>query len=126
MPGQIVYEYAVLRLVPRVDREEFINIGVAVFSKEKNYLGVKSHLDEKRAMALYPGIDLKEVQCYLDSFHHIAAGHAEGGPIALYDLPSRFRWLTARRSTVVQISPIHSGLSEHPEKTLERLFTELV
>lgn len=126
MPDKLVYEYAVLRLVPRVEREEFINIGVALFCKQTSYIGVKFKLDETRAKALYPLIDVSEVQCYLDSFHKIAIGSEDGGPISKFDIPSRFRWLTARRSTVVQISPIHSGLTENPELTLDRLFKELV
>jgi len=121
-----VYEYAVLRFVPRVDREEFINIGVVLFCKDLDYLAVKTKLDEKRIKALFGEIDLGELISYVAVFHHIANGNQNGGPIAQLDLPSRFRWLTAKRSTVIQISPIHSGLTEQPDDTIETLFLELV
>ncbi|MBP6398434.1 MAG: DUF3037 domain-containing protein [Saprospiraceae bacterium] len=121
-----VYEYAVLRFVPRVDREEFINIGVVLFCKDLDYLAVKTKLDEQRIKALFGTIDLGELISYVAVFHHIANGNQIGGPIAVLDLPSRFRWLTAKRSTILQISPIHSGLTDQPEVTIMSLLKELV
>ena len=121
-----VYEYAVLRFVPRVDREEFINIGVVLFCKDKDYLAVKTKLDEQRIKALYGKVDLGELISYVAVFHNIANGNERGGPIACLDLPSRFRWLTAKRSTILQISPIHSGLTENPDLTLTSIFNELI
>lgn len=121
-----VYEYAVLRFVPRVDREEFINIGVVLFCKDLDYLAVKTKLDEKRIKALFGAVDLGELISYVAAFHHIANGNERGGPIALLDAASRFRWLTAKRSTILQLSPIHSGLTDQPEVTIMSLLRELV
>jgi hypothetical protein len=126
MKDRMVYEFAVLRLVPRVEREEFINIGVALFCKNANFLDVKIKINEVKAKAIHDAIDLDEVNSYLNSFMMIARGELGGGPIATYDLPSRFRWLTAKRSTVVQLSFIHSGLTNDPEATLQNLFFEMV
>ena len=125
MPDRKIYEYAVLRFVPRVEREEFINIGVVLYCKDKEYLAVKTRLDESRMKALYELTDLRELMAYVSAFHLIANGDERGGPIAGLDRASRFRWLTAKRSTIVQISPIHSGLTYDAEQTLITLFEEL-
>ncbi|HRD06401.1 MAG TPA: DUF3037 domain-containing protein [Saprospiraceae bacterium] len=121
-----IYEYAVLRFVPRVEREEFINIGVVLYCKDCSYLAVKTRLDEARIMALYEQTDYEELLNYIAAFHHIANGDQRGGPIAELDQASRFRWLTAKRSTIVQISAIHSGLTKYPEETILELFEEMV
>lgn len=126
MQDRLLYEYAVLRLVPRVEREEFINIGVVIFCKRTDYLKCKIEVKSERALVLFPDLDLENLACYLSSFEKIVAAHPEGGLIAAYDAPSRFRWLTAKRSTIVQISAIHSGLSENLDATLESLFQEFV
>mgnify|MGYP006396889137 FL=1 len=126
MQDRLLYEYAVLRLVPRVEREEFINIGVVLFCKRTDYLKCKIEVKRDRALALFPNLDLENLACYLSAFEKIVAAHPEGGLIATYDAPSRFRWLTAKRSTIVQISAIHSGLSENLDATLESLFQEFV
>ena len=126
MQDRLLYEYAVLRLVPRVEREEFINIGVVLFCKKTDYLKCRIEVKSDRALTLFPGIDLEDLACYLRSFEKIVEAHPLGGIIAGYDAPSRFRWLTAKRSTIVQISAIHSGLSENLDATLESLFQEFV
>lgn len=126
MQDKFLYEYAILRLVPRVDREEFINIGVVVFCKNLDFLGVKINMEIGRVQALYPLLLISEVEAYLHAFERIAAGEKKGGPIAELDVPSRFRWLTAKRSTVVQISPIHSGFSSDVKETLDALFEDMV
>jgi hypothetical protein len=126
MEDKLIYEYAIIRLIPRVDREEFINIGVIVFCKVSNYIGVKINLNEERAKSLFKDLDISAVIENLTSFQMIVEGNKEGGPIAEYDVASRFRWLTAKRSTVIQTSVIHSGLTNNEEATLQCLFDEMV
>jgi hypothetical protein len=126
MEDKLIYEYAIIRLVPRVDREEFINVGVIIFCKVSDFIGVKINLNEERAKSLFPTTDIEAVAENLASFQLIVKGDKEGGPIAEYDVPSRFRWLTAKRSTVIQTSVIHSGLTNDEEATLNCLFDEMV
>ncbi len=126
MPGKHLYEYAVIRVVPRVEREEFINVGVVLFCKQQRYLKTAFHVNNDRLLALCPQLDLAEVQAYLAAFEKISQGEKTAGPIAALDLPSRFRWLTATRSTVVQASKIHPGLTADLDALLERLFRQLV
>ena len=126
MPARASFEYAVLRVVPRVEREEFINAGVVVFSKELDFLAARVHLDESRLRALWPELDLQMVQKHLEAFPKVCAGDPDAGPIARLSLRQRFHWLVAPRSTVIQVSPVHAGLCESPEFALENLFRELV
>lgn len=126
MQERQVYEYAVIRVMPRVERGEFLNVGVILFCKQLHYLGMSYTIDEARLKALYQEVDIDEVRCHLASFEKICNGSSDGGPIALLDLPSRFRWLTAKRSTMIQSSEIHPGLCLGPKDTLDRLFAELV
>jgi hypothetical protein len=126
MPDNHIFEYATIRVVPRVERGEFLNVGVIVFCKRLSYLGIKYALNKDRLKALYQEIDIADIKCHMESFEKICKGDASGGPIALLDLPSRFRWLTARRSTIIQSSEVHPGLCSYPDNTLEKLFTELV
>ena len=126
MQEKQLFEYAVIRVVPKVEREEFINVGVILFSKKAKYLQSKCELNEARLKALCETIDIEEVKTYLQAFDRICKGSMDGGPIAKLDLPSRFRWLTATRSTVVQCSKVHPGFCDDLEKALERLFEQLV
>lgn len=126
MPARASFEYAVLRVVPRVEREEFINAGVVVFSLERDYLAARTHLDEPRLRALWPEFDLEVVRRHLDAIPKICAGDADAGPIARLSRRQRFHWLVAPRSTVIQVSPVHAGLRESPESALDDLFAELV
>lgn len=126
MPGKHLFEYAVVRVVPRVEREEFLNVGLVLYCKKQRYLQTAFHLDKERLQILSPQLDLDEVQAYLTAFEKISKGAKDGGPIAKLDLPSRFRWLTATRSTVVQVSKTHVGLCEDLEKAKQRLFEQLV
>jgi hypothetical protein len=126
MQGKYLFEYAVIRIVPRVEREEFLNVGVVLYCKEKKYLCCTCSLDEERLNVFAPGIDIGEVKAYLKAFEQVCKGGKEGGPIGQLDLSLRFRWLTATRSTVLQTSKVHSGLSADLEGTLSRLQTELV
>jgi len=126
MQDQHLFEYAVIRVVPRVEREEFINVGVILYCADKKFLQAIYTLDASRMKCFSTQPDMDELQEHLCMFEHICTGGSEGGPIALLDAASRFRWLTATRSTVVQCSKVHPGLCTDPMETLERLHAQLV
>ena len=126
MHGKHLFEYAVIRLVPRVEREEFVNVGVVLCCKRKNFLVCKILLSEEKLLALDPKADLNLFTSYLESFQKIVSGENEANPIALQDASSRFRWLTAMRSSMLQTSRPHSGFSDDLEETLALLFREYV
>lgn len=126
MQEQHLYEYAVIRVVPRVEREEFINVGVIVFCKRRKFIKMRFHLNEARLQALWPELDAGVLKLNLDSFEAIARGAKGAGPIALLEMPERFRWLTAVRSSVIQTSRPHPGLCTDLEHCTEKLFLELV
>lgn len=126
MQEKNLFEYAIIRLVPRVEREEFLNVGVILFCKRPAFLQMKYTLDEKRILALFPQTDLIEVRSHLDAFEQICNGNPAAGPIAVLDVPSRFRWLTAKRSTIVQTSEVHPGLCANAGDTLNKLHEQLV
>jgi len=119
-----LYEYAIIRIVPRVEREEFINVGVVICHWKRDFLGCKLLLNTKKLLMLDPLADVEMIQLNLASFEKICTGALDGGNIAAMDLASRFRWLTAVRSSIIQTSRPHSGYAEDLEKTLERLFEE--
>ncbi len=121
-----LFEYAVIRAVPRVEREEFINVGIVLFCKRLNFLQTRCQLDEKKLLCLDEKADVAQLKQYLQAFDRIATGHTDGGPIARLDTASRFRWLTATRSTILQTSKVHPGLCSDPVKVLEKLHTDLV
>ena len=121
-----LYEYAILRVVPRVEREEFVNVGVILCDHKSGFLGVKIHLCQEKIRALDAEADLEMIHENLKSFEKICKGENDGGPIANMDLASRFRWLTAVRSSVIQTSRPHPGLSKDLNKTLQQLFEEYV
>jgi hypothetical protein len=120
------FQYAVLRLVPRIDRDEFVNVGVIVFCRTRGFLQARVALDPRRIDALAPGFDLETVREHLEARVSIAAGDPEAGPLAALPQSERFHWLVAPSSTVIQTSPVHSGLCEEPEALIERLFQQLV
>ena len=126
MPGKHLFEYAVIRVVPRVEREEFLNVGVILYCREKKFLQCCYVLNSGRLKALCEGLDCNEVEEHLKSFERICNGDKDGGPIAALDPASRFRWLTATRSTVVQSSKVHPGFCEEPLDTLKKLYNQLV
>jgi hypothetical protein len=128
MPAKEIYEYAVIRLVPRVEREEFLNVGVIVFCKQKDFLQVKYHLDSDRVRSFIGDLelDLEEVAAYLHTWELIANAREEGGEIARLDPPNRFRWLTNARSTIIQSSMVHVGRCSDPQQILDQLFVEYV
>lgn len=126
MQEKYLFEYAVIRLVPRVEREEFLNVGIVLYCSAQKFLQAKFWLDEERLRAFAPGTDLSEIEENLNAFCQISMGKKEAGPIAKLDQASRFRWLTATRSTVLQTSKVHPGFCEDAAETLERLFEEMV
>lgn len=121
MQNRVSYEYAVIRLVPKVEREEFINIGVILFCKRKKFLEMKYILDEKRIAAFSTALDLSLIQAYLTAWEKVCAGGRIGGKIGEQDRAFRFRWLTAYRSTILQSSRVHPGVCSQPECILEEL-----
>jgi hypothetical protein len=126
MQDKVTYEYAVIRLVPKVEREEFLNIGVILYSKRKKYLGIKYQIDEKRIRSFSEEVDIDMVSQYLAAWELVCKGGKEGGKIGELDLPTRFRWLVANRSTIIQSSKTHPGLCDKPEEVLEDLFKRYV
>ncbi len=122
----LLFEYAVIRVVPRVEREEFINVGVIVYCPKQKFLKAMLHLDAARVAALAPALDFDCLKDNIASLERITNGDPNGGPIARLDQPSRFRWLTATRSTVVQSSKVHPGLCVDADATLVKLFEQLV
>ncbi|HEX9051354.1 MAG TPA: DUF3037 domain-containing protein [Anaeromyxobacter sp.] len=126
MPARCSYEYAIVRVVPRVDREEFVNAGVIVFCLERGFLGARIALDADRVRALAPDADLAVIEEHLRAIPSIAGGGEGSGPIGRLSPRERFRWLVAPRSTVVQTSAVHAGLCERPEAALEELLERMV
>lgn len=126
MPAQHLFEYAVIRVVPQVEREEFLNVGVILYCRSLGFLQTRFALNEARLLLFSNELDLAELRERLSAFERICAGKAAGGPIGQLPIAERFRWLTATRSTVVQTSPVHPGLCEDSGETLERLFSQLV
>ena len=126
MQGKFLFEYAVIRVVPRVEREEFINVGIILFCAKQKFLKSVFSLDEKKVKAFSAEIDLEELKENLCAFERISMSAKGSGPIGLYDEASRFWWLTATRSTVVQCSKVHPGFCDDAEETLLRLHNELV
>jgi len=120
------FDYAILRIVPRVEREERINAGVILFCLERDFLQARVELDEARLRALWPETDVELIRQHLEAIPRICAGSPEGGPIAKLSQRERFHWLVSPRSTMIQVSPVHSGLSEQPERTLDELFRRMV
>ncbi|GAB3549467.1 DUF3037 domain-containing protein [Spirosoma fluminis] len=126
MPEKHLFEYAVIRVVPRVEREEFLNVGVIVYCSAQGFLRTVYALPEERLRAFSPDVDIEELHERLRAFERICAGRREGGPIGQLPTAGRFRWLTAARSTIVQTSPVHAGLCTDASETLSRLYEQLV
>ncbi|MFB7337385.1 DUF3037 domain-containing protein [Streptomyces adustus] len=126
MSERNVFEYAVLRVVPRVERGECINAGVLVYCRAASFVGVRTHLDERRLLALDPAVDVDAVRAALRAVEGVCAGGTAAGQAAGDDAGRRFRWLIAPRSTVVQPGPVHTGLTGDPAAETERLLELLV
>lgn len=126
MQGKYFYEYAIIRVLPRVEREEFLNVGIIMFSKEAKYIKARYKLDENKLKLFSSELDTNTLYSNLEIFDKVCSGNKKGGGIALLNIPERFRWLTATRSTSIQTSPTRSGFSDNLDLTFETLFEELV
>lgn len=120
------FQYAIVRVVPRVERGECVNAGVVLFCRPRRFLDARVELDEARLLALAPDVDLEAVRGHLEALRRIAEGDAAAGAIAALPASERFHWLVAPSSTVIQCSPVHTGLTDDPAGELERLVTQLV
>lgn len=121
-----LFEYAVIRVVPRVEREEFLNVGVILYSRKENFLQALFRLDKIKLNAFSDKLDISEIENHLLAFERICNGGPDSGPIGHLDMASRFRWLTATRSTVVQTSKVHPGFCDKPSDAIQKLFDQLV
>jgi len=126
VPNKHLFEYAVIRVIPRVEREEFLNVGVILYCPTRNFLQTAFELNEERLRAFASDLKGPEIEGHLLAFEQICAGGAKAGSIGELPLGERFRWLTAPRSTIVQTSPVHTGLCSDAGDTLARLLTKLV
>ena len=128
MPARHAFEYAIVRVVPDVGREEFVNAGVVLFARAAGFLGCEIALDRARVRALVGGapVDLDLLEAHLQAMREVCAGQAGGGPIARLSPSERFHWLVAPRSAAIQISPVHGGVTEDAAATLQHLYRTLV
>ena len=121
-----LYEYTVIRVVPKVEREEFINIGLMLFCKRQKYLRIEYYIVPEKIESICSEFDINQLKENLDSFVKIGNGKKDGGPIAAFEISERFRWLSAIKSSSIQTSRPHSGFSSDLDMTFEKLFAELV
>jgi hypothetical protein len=126
MQGNHLFEYAVVRMVPHVEREEFLNIGIVLYCAPQKFLESKFELDKERLKVICEKLDFEELNNHVEAFERICAGGKDAGPIGALSMPERFRWLTATRSTIFQSSKVHPGLCDDARETMERLFVQLV
>ena len=126
MPDKELFEYAVVRVIPRVEREEFLNVGVILYCSAQDFLQTAFELNEDRLRAFASDLKISDIKEHLRAFEQISKGGEKAGPIGMLPLGERFRWLTAPRSTVVQTSPVHTGLCSDARETLARLIIKLI
>lgn len=126
MQEKHLYEYAVIRIVPKVEREEFVNAGIILFCKKEKFIKVIYKINREKLSHFCKDLDFEQLEKNLNAFEKISLGKNDGGPIAQFDIPSRFRWLTAVRSSVIQTSRPHPGFCNNLENVTEKLFEELV
>ena len=126
MPEHFQYDYAIFRVVPRVEREEFVNVGVIVSCPAKGFLDARVELDEQRLLTLDSSLDVESLSAHLATIRSICAGGADAGPIGQLSQRERFHWLVSPRSTTIQISPVHTGQCRDPEEVLEQLLKTMV
>ena len=126
MPVRSAFQYAILRLVPRVDRGECINVGVVLFCPQQRFLAARIELDARRLQALAPDLDPATVRPHLDAIAAVLAGEQSAGPLAALSASERFGWVAAKSSTMIQPSCVHTGLTADAQRTLEHLFRSLV
>ncbi len=124
--GRSPFEYGIVRVIPRVERGEGFNAGIVLMCRPRRYLGARTHLDERLLVAMRPDCDPEIVREHLDAITAIARGDAAAGPIAKLSMPERFHWLVAPSSTIIAMSPVHTGLTADPAATLDHLFRTLV
>jgi hypothetical protein len=126
MPVLSPFDYAILRVVPHVEREEFVNVGVVLFCRPRRFLGARIELKPERLLVLCPDLDLDQVQAQLDLVPRVVAGGEAAGPLGDLNQAERFHWLVAPRSTILQVSPVHPGLCDDPQAALDDLFERLI
>lgn len=126
MQEKVLYEYAVIRVVPKVEREEFLNVGIILYCAKQSFLQSIFKIDEERLRVFSNNIDCEELNNYLETWQKICNGGKNGGPIGSLPMSARFRWLTATRSTIIQTSKVHPGYTQNAEETMNCLFNELV
>ena len=120
------YQYAIIRVVPHVERGEAINVGIVLLCRSLGFIGARTALDERRLRAIAPDADVASIQRHLEAIDRVASGDPRGGPIARLSIAERFHWLVSPASTIIQPSEVHIGLTDDPAKDLERLFGALV
>jgi len=125
-PPRNAFQYAIIRVLPRVERGECLNVGVVLLCRPRRYLGARIALDEERLAAFAPGLDPATIRPHLDAIERVAAGDPDAGPIARLELAERFHWLVAPSSTIIQPSEVHSGLCDDPAAELDHLVATLV
>ncbi|HET9084928.1 MAG TPA: DUF3037 domain-containing protein [Candidatus Limnocylindrales bacterium] len=121
-----LYQYAIIRVVPHVERGEAVNVGVVLLCRSREYVGALTALDESRLRAIAPDADVASIRRHLEAIDRVAAGDARGGPIARLSSAERFHWLVSPASTIIQPSEVHTGLTDDAAAELERLFETLV
>jgi hypothetical protein len=126
MQGNNLFEYAVVRIVPQVEREEFLNAGVILYCSSQKFLECRIVVNERRLQLFRSDVDFGELRDHIQSFEHICRGGKDAGPIGKLTMPERFRWLTSARSTVIQTSKVHPGLCNDPTDKLRELFEKSV
>ncbi|MEH6418698.1 DUF3037 domain-containing protein [Pseudomonas sp. CGJS7] len=126
MPARSSYDYAVIRVVPRVEREEFVNVGVLVSCPQAGLLVAGIELDPGRLRALDPSVDVEAVRLHLQAIERICQGGRDAGPIGQLPARARFHWLTAKRSSIIQMSPVHTGRCLQPQDIAEHLLERMV
>ena len=126
MPALASYDYAIVRVVPLVERGECMNVGVILFCRMRRYLAIRIAIDTQRLTSFAPTLDLDEVRHVLEQFERVCKGGEDSGPVGQLSLSERFHWLVAPRSTIIQTSPAHSGLCSSPEHTLDHLMKTLI
>lgn len=120
------YQYAIIRVIPHVERGEAVNVGVVLLCRSHGFVGARTHLDEDRLRAIAPDADVASIQRHLDAIERVASGDPGGGPMARLTTAERFHWLVSPASTIIQPSEVHTGLTDDPSAELERLFDTLV
>jgi len=126
VPAEYTYDYAIVRIVPRVERGEQINVGVILSCVDVDFLEARIEMDESRLLALHPALDLEAIRAGLATIPAVCAGGAEAGPIGALRPRDRFRWLVSPRSTIIQMSPVHTGRTSDPAAAIERLLQTMV